>query len=249
MAARCKQHFGPKPVPRATERTSERLLLEQYGRPVLLARVEARHHTIAGKVAWLPQGPVYIDAESAYEAFRVLKVELKARGYQLCFENPYPNAPPRYPEHGIAIGEPAQTSVIDVSVGEEVLWNRMSANWRNNVRAAERSGMLVTEARDASIIRQFVAECERLSAAKGFRYQGNEPLVSGLLQGSGHNGVVAKLYCASLARPIHGRRTGHNRGKDHAAHVQLHGARRTFARSPAAMDSHEGGDSRERNAL
>jgi Acetyltransferase (GNAT) domain len=177
---------------------SERLLLQRDGRTVLLARVEVRHHRIAGRVAWLPQGPIYVDAESACEASRVLKAELKARGYQLCFENPYPSAPSRYHDHGTAIGGPAQTSVVDLSVGEEALWNRLSSNWRNNVRAAERAGMVVNEARDAGSIRQFVAECERLSTTKGFRYQGGEAFVAGLLRDADRGDVAAKLFCASL---------------------------------------------------
>lgn len=183
---------------------SERLLLERYSRPALLARVEIRHQRIAGKVAWLPQGPVYIDTESAYEAFRVLKAELRARGYQLCFESPYPDAPPGYSEHGISIGKPAQTSVIDLSVGEATLWNGLSSNWRNNVRAAERSGMHVGEARDPGSIRQFVEECERLSTYKGFRYQGSAPLLCSLLHDSGNRDVVAKLYTASLGPRFRG---------------------------------------------
>ena len=101
---------------------SGRLLFQCDGAPALLARVEVRRHPFAGKVAWIPQGPVYVDAELGYEASVVLKTELKARGYQICFENPYPHAPPRYSEHGISIGAPAQTGVVDVSVGEEVLW-------------------------------------------------------------------------------------------------------------------------------
>ena len=163
---------------------SERLLLQRDGRPVLLARVEVRHHRIAGKVAWLPQGPIYIDAESAYEASRVLKAELKARGYQLCFENPYPSAPPQYHEHGTASAGPRRPA-LSTCLLARCTWNRLSSNWRNNVRAAERAGMVVNKARDAGNIRQFVAECERLSTAKGFRYQGDEAFVAGLLRDAG----------------------------------------------------------------
>ena len=64
--------------------------------------------------------------------------------------------------------------------------------------------MVVSEARDAGTIRQFVAECERLSAAKGFRYQGDEAFVAGLLRGSGHREVVAKLFCAALENRFQG---------------------------------------------
>lgn len=183
---------------------SERLLLERDGRPVLLARVEIRRHMLAGKVAWIPQGPVFADPELAFEASLVLKATLKTRGYQVCFENPYPGAPPRYREHGTAIGGPAQTSVVDLSVGEQALWNGFSSNWRNNVRSAERSNLHVGEAGDAGTIREFVAECGRLSAAKDFRYQGSEPLLCSLLQDSGSRKVVAKLYSASLENRFRG---------------------------------------------
>ena len=85
-----------------------------------------------------------------------------------------------------------------MSVGEEALWNRLSSNWRNNVRTEERAGMVVNEARDVGTIRPFVAECERLSADKGFRYQGDEAFVAGLLRDSGDRDVVAKLFSATL---------------------------------------------------
>src|SRR5271165_3920523 len=114
---------------------SERLLLQHGGRPVLLARVETRHHKLAGKVAWLPQGPLYLDVQLAYDASVVLKAALKKRGYQLCFENPYHSEPPRYREHGVVIGGPAQTSIVDLSGGKEATWSRLSANWRNNIRS------------------------------------------------------------------------------------------------------------------
>ncbi|MFO1316190.1 MAG: GNAT family N-acetyltransferase [Burkholderiales bacterium] len=177
---------------------SERFVLERDGRLVLLARVEVRRHRLAGKVAWIPQGPVFVDLDLAFEGSLALKTELKSRGYHLCFESPYPEAPPRYREHGTPFGGPAHTSVVDLSVGERMLWDRLSSNWRNNVRAAERSGMRVAEADDSDSIRQFVAECVQLSTSKGFRYQGSEPLISCLLRDSSTPDVVAKLYCASL---------------------------------------------------
>jgi hypothetical protein len=178
---------------------SERLLLRHNGQPVLLARVEARRHKLAGKIAWLPQGPLYLDALLAYDANVELKTALKERGYQLCFENPYDAEPPRYREHGVQIGSPAQTSIVDLSVGEEAAWTSLSAKWRNNIRSAERDGVCVTESNDAILIKQFVAACEWLSVAKGFRYRGSEELISALLLGSATSNVFAKLYCATLA--------------------------------------------------
>jgi len=178
---------------------SERLLVQQDGRTVLLARVEMRRRKLVGKIAWLPQGPMYLDAQAAFDAHVRLKAELKARGYHLLFENPYVAEPPRYREHGVPMGEPTQTIITDLSMGENAVWNKVSSNWRNNVRTAERKGICVSEAYDADSVRQFVAACERLSDTKGFRYQGSEALISRLLRGTNARRVFAKLYCATLA--------------------------------------------------
>ncbi len=114
---------------------SERLLVECGGRAVLQARIEARHHRLAGKIAWIPQGPLYLDAQTAFAAHLQLKAALKARGYQVYFEDPRDPIPPRYREHGVSIGGPSQTIVVDLSVGPDVLWRELSSNWRNEIRA------------------------------------------------------------------------------------------------------------------
>ena len=41
---------------------SECLLLRRNGQTALLARVEVRQHKLVGKIAWVPQGPLYLDA-------------------------------------------------------------------------------------------------------------------------------------------------------------------------------------------
>ena len=183
---------------KADQTQSERLLLRRDGQTALLARVEVRQHKLAGKIAWVPQGPIFPDAQSSYEASVELKSALRERGYQLCFENPYDTEPPRYSEHGMPIGGPAQTSVVDLSIGEEASWSRLSSNWRNNIRSAERSGICVSEANDAETIKQFVAECERLSVARGFRYQGSEAFIAGLLLGSSSPTLAPSSIRASL---------------------------------------------------
>jgi len=183
---------------------SERLLVLRDERPVLLARVESRPHPLAGKIAWIPQGPQYLDEVSAFDAHRTLNAHLRSRGYQLCFENPYDREPPRYAEHGTAMGNSAMTSIVDLSIGSDAIWAKLSSNWRNNVRQAERKGVEVREVRDADSIAQFVAACERLSLTKGFRYQGSEALVSELLVASVTSSVVARLYCATLKGQLQG---------------------------------------------
>jgi len=62
----------------------------------------------------------------------------------------------------------------------------------------------VSEAHDAETISQFVAESEQLSLARGFRYQGSEAFITGLLLGSRNQEVCAKLYCASLRSRLQG---------------------------------------------
>jgi hypothetical protein len=189
---------------KADEMQSEYLLLRHDGLPALLARVEVRQHKLAGKIAWVPQGPIYLDEQSAYEASVELKAALRGRGYQLYFENPYDAEPPRYRKHGTPIGGQAQTSVVDLSIGEEASWRKLSSRWRNDIRHAERSGVRVSEAHNAETIKQFVAESERLSAIRGFRYQGSEAFIAGLLFGSSNAPVGAKLFCASLGNRFQG---------------------------------------------
>ena len=177
----------------------ERLLVEHDGRTVLQARIEARHHKLAGKIAWIPQGPLYLYSEIAFAAHLQLKAALKARGYQVYFEDPRDPIPPRYREHGVCIGGPSQTIIVDLSVGPEALWRELSANWRNEIRGALKKGICVREVDDDESISRFVAVCAALGKTKGFRFQGSAELVSHLLRERNSPQVTAKLYAASLA--------------------------------------------------
>ncbi len=176
---------------------SERLILARDATPALFARVEVRRHPLAGKIAWIPQGPVYVDPGLAFDASVELKARLRRRGYHVCFENPCPVAPPRYGEQGQAVGEAATTSIVDLTPGEAALWTRLGPDFRNQVRAAQRHGCEVRANLDEATVARFVAECERHSAARGYRHQGDLALVRRLLQSADDAPVRARLFCAS----------------------------------------------------
>ena len=89
-------------------------------RCLLMARIEARAVRGVGKVAWIPRGPATVPQFPIQRTYRALLDRLRAEGYLLCIDDPYPERA-QTAIAGTPIFPRPRTILIDLTLGRERL--------------------------------------------------------------------------------------------------------------------------------
>lgn len=149
---------------------------EAAGRIVLMARIEMRRMPAGGRVAWIPKGPATAPSPTLPQVHQEMLDRLRAEGYLVCIEDPYPE---RFPtaSKGRRLLPAPRTILVDLAAGKERLWAGLDSQWRYGVRAAQRAGVAVIRTANPSAISEFYGLCERLSREKRFVLPGSESLM------------------------------------------------------------------------
>ena len=146
------------------------------GQIVLMARIETRRMPAAGRVAWIPKGPATAPDESLQQAQRELLNRLRADGYLICIDDPYPERR-EAASNGRQLLPVPHTILIDLTVGKDRLWAGLDSQWRYGVRASQRAGVVVSRSTEPAAVAEFYGLCKRLSLEKGFALPGSEALM------------------------------------------------------------------------
>lgn len=153
--------------------------VDSNGCCLLMARIEARAVRGVGKVAWIPRGPAAAPQIPMQQAYRLLLDRLRAEGYLLCIDDPYPERA-QAAMAGTPLFPSPRTILIDLTLGRERLMANLQSQWRAGVRAAIRAGVAVEQTRAPGEVARFYAMCDTLSRHKGFALPGSEALMRAL---------------------------------------------------------------------
>ena len=168
---------------------------------IFMARTESRTIRGVGKVAWIPRGPATAANAPMAKVYQEFIDQLRAEGYLLCIDDPYPCRPPDAIP-GTQLFPRPRTILIDLTLGKDRLMANLHSQWRAGVRAAARAGVSIGEARDAESVAKFYSMCESTSRNKGFALPGSEALMLALCGKESGPDTEAVLLLASYAGQV-----------------------------------------------
>lgn len=167
--------------------------------PVLLIRFEQRRILKLLKVAWVPQGPLFIKEQFQSLLKKQLLQRLRVRGYFLCVMNPWQEITPHQPKKSHQ-----HTIFIDLTVGKDQLWVNLHKQFRYDVRNAERKGVLVEQSTNNADIVAFYELCKLTSVTKGFRLGTSIKFITALLRADSNAAISAHFFVARYAGQLCG---------------------------------------------
>ena len=176
-----------------------RWLLRRDGRPVWMMRVEERSVGGLAKVAWAPRGPTAETRELCLSAPPGLTDCLRAEGFSLLITDPWREA-----DNGAAnpsdVAGPSQprTIWIDLSPGEEAVFQGLDAETRKKLRRAERRGVVVEATSDPARISEFIDLCTATSERKGFELRMTRTMIPTLFSLSASSQCVEPVLFVAL---------------------------------------------------
>ncbi len=188
-AAALQQSWRYGAAAAALGRTVRHAEIRSGGRLIGLAQVLVRK-AFGLRVAFIPRGPVWIDAPpaAAAEALKALRRSLQRQGPCLLIAA----CDARVPGH-VPLVSPATMAETDLTAGPEALRRGLHGKWRNRLTAAERTGIDVSRSdpgpADLQVLFQRDAAQQR---ARGYRTL--PPAFVSAWIGAGPGG--ARLYAA-----------------------------------------------------
>lgn len=163
------------------------------GTPFWMMRVEERRLPGVGRIAWAPRGPAGIEVLVPPDG---LAQRLRSAGFLLLVTDPWIRV------DSAVLDEPSmrrrpRTIWIDLSAGEDAVWNAFHPQLRKGARRADRGNVVVETTHDLREISTFVALCAETSRQRGFDLRVSESLVAALLaEPAPESDVEAALFVA-----------------------------------------------------
>jgi len=162
-----------------------------------VARIEIRTAPLAGKIAWIPKGPVLPGIDTG-DLIASLCAELKQRDFIACITD-------RYVVSDLEQARRPRTIWLDLTLGLDALSKALDSQWRYGARRALREGVVVRTTTAKADVSAFFHLCNALSETKGFSLPGSEALMQELILSSSPDGAVGMtLYVSEVDRVIAG---------------------------------------------
>ena len=148
------------------------------GEIVAACRIEIRRIPLLGNIGWVPRGPALSEGVDRELVLSSLCRKLKKSRLLVAITNPWREIP----EVSITKSSVHRTICIDLSVGEEALWENLDKQWRYGVRRASREGVVVERSTDDGEIDRFFVICSQISEKKEFVLPGSAELIKELVK-------------------------------------------------------------------
>lgn len=160
------------------------------GQPVCLMRFETHRVLKSINIAWVPQGPIVLEANYELLLQKEFLQRLHQQGFSLCVINRWQKILPNKLTDAFV-----NTIWIDLTLGKEKLWANLHKQCRNDVRRAKKKGVSIERVRNHKDVQAFYQLCQATSLSKNFRLNTSEKLMSQLLQ-SDQGEVESHLFVA-----------------------------------------------------
>jgi hypothetical protein len=170
----------------------------QHGKPVFLARFEERCILKKFKIAWAPKGPVAFDPAQEIFLKKIFFKRLREKKFFIFADNQWLK---------VDASEIKRTSHrtiwIDLKLGKETLWAKLSKQFRYDVRHAKKLGVTVERSTNLQDVHEFYQMCQSVSQHKNFNLNVSEQVMKELLQQQ-TNSVESQLFIARFENKLCG---------------------------------------------
>lgn len=174
-----------------------RLIASEQGQTTQMVRIERRYVRGIGSAAWIRRGPTS-DAPCRRNTLLEPQIArwLREHGYSVAVASPWC----RSDDVVEKLGEPEKrprTIWVDLSGGQQAVWNNLKGNWRASVRRAERDGVRVATTLNPKRIAEYYDLCSRISQVKGFALRMSPKVIEHLVSLSLSKHLETKLFLAT----------------------------------------------------
>lgn len=160
--------------------------------PIFLARFEIRTFLKWFKIAWLPRGPIILDASLRSTVYEAFFNRLKQKGFIFCITNPWKKLTEATNKKNTFL-----TIWLDLTIGKEALWNNLQKQFRYGVRRAIKLGVKIERSQSTDDIVAFNQLCASISIKKDFQMRTSSALMSALTNGNSKS-IEAHLFTAKF---------------------------------------------------